>query len=815
MSDFVQWFDGTGGGGDYDEPDVLEDMMRTGGSGRPGEDGSTIVVRRDAVLFLIDCNATMFDADEADDGPALPPPPAGSGGGDATASSKASPFTRAVECAARFYQEKAVTSDKDFVGVILYHTEKHLNTYGFPGVFVFHDFDVVSAPRIQELQILARAGQVGNAVHKEFLSHIGHGKAATATTATAGGGKAVKGPLLSEALWAAQHTFHALRESSSKSSTSSSSSSVTKWFRRIFLFTNQEDPTVGVKMERERCFARMNDLHDAGVSLEVFAHGGAATSTTTTRGGPAELAAVKPPSTPPSAAAAMKPSLSPPSSPPHLHHHHTAAAASGGFRRELFWEPLVLSPLPASVFGPSGGRLTGSSTLYGDTEDEQSDQSTDYTGTVHVSDAMTSFDAMIGGIRLRTHPQRSSGGCELRIGFDGIGGAPSPPSMYVQFYLPVMKASKPKFCWLDSATNALVSTETRYLSKETGAVVTPAEMQFSTSIAGETLFFQKSEQTALRTAVAGSGLSSSSTSSAVDSESAAGKRSSLTVLGFKTRQDAIKWKHSVGRSCFVHCSASRGGGAESHAFFVQLHRTLTAQGKVAIAEYVSRPGVAPRLVALVPSSLNDPPLAVEPVTGLGFYLTPLPYADDIRSLPSLKTAEPHHAKEPEVTRAKKIIKKLTVSYDPLSIPNPGLQRQYRVLQRAALLEEPSSSTSTTSAELGDDLTLPDAEGMQKFHPLYKDFKEAVLPPHYNASAVCPAPKPAKAPPTIAELQSINFDALEKAGNLESLTIPYLSQYLKLWKEDTHGATLKKDLAERVGQVVRKRRAVKREREEGE
>lgn len=784
MADFVEWFDGTGGadafgGGADDEGNDLLNELDAGNSAR---------AERDAVLFLVDCNSSMFrkiEGIEAADEES--PTPGGS-----SSPHYVSPFTRAIQCALSFYQEKVITSDKDLVSLVLYNTKRKLNLYEFQGVYVFHEFDCPGAARVQELQVLSKAGSGDVSVHKEFTEHIGHCAPRTV--------------LLSEAFWAAQHMFHNLR-------------SRAIGFRRVFLFTDCDDPCAGIPMERERCFARMKDLHDAGVALEVFAHGadvvssasGGAGSTvggsmghtpsvpTTTHtvaatssamhsaaaGGATFIAS-------PASAAHDPPSVGSSHGAPALHPGHyvgpsdapgatrpLAGLMSGGdyFIRGKFWDPLVAAPVMKGSSSGGGGGLSGSFDV--------SPDDVEYCGAVHVSACLTSFDTMVSDVKIRTNPQRSAGSAELRVGF----GA-AIPRVIVNIYTPILRCPKPRFTWLDGTTNTGVTAETRLLSKATGGPIPPADIRFSTSVAGEELLFSKDETVEMKKACSSNG----------------GIRG-FTILGFKKTEDAIRFKYNVARAGFLHCTAQKGGGQGALKFFVQLHRSLSAQNKVAIAEFVSRDNVAPRLVALLPSKLlGDHPMA-DSVTGLGFHLIQIPYADDVRSFHPAKRPVEALPSDDQVNKAKRVIRKLQVEYDVNAIANPALQRQYKILQQLALIDPAPVQV--------DDLTLPDSDGMAKLAPILQEFTKAVLPPAYSADMICPQPKAAKPPPSVAEMATIDFDDLESKGGLTSLTIPYLQQYLKLLKEDHQGAKLKHELVARVGEVVRKRRTVKREREDDE
>lgn len=383
----------------------------------------------------------------------------------------------------------------------------------------------------------------------------------------------------------------------------------------------------------------------------------------------------------------------------------------------------------------------------------------------------------VESVRERIWAQRTIGRLEMTIGTGGTA-ATAFPRVAVQVFLPVMRCKKPHFTWIEGATNAVVTSETRLVLRETGAEIAYSDIISAVRVGDVEIRFNKNEIALMKGQFGNKG---------------------LTILGFKSC-DAVKFKHSISRSAFIHPVTGDSENAESIRLFVQLHRSLAAKRRVAIAQLVARPGAAPRLVALMPNT--DP--RDEAVLGLGFHMVYLPYADDIRSVRVNDPKHPRKVAAPDediVVKAKKVIRELQNDvHDYKAVENPVLQRHYHVLQQLALCDDTRPAPQ--------DSTLPDKDGMSrpKVKKHMKEFIDSAFPPGYSPEVFCPTPKPAKPPPSKDELAAIDFDKLERDGKIATLTIPYLKEYLKQNNSDTSQAKVKADYVELVTSLVRKKRA---------
>eukprot|EP00757_Euglenozoa_sp_SAG-D1_P018699 gene18699-6115_t len=109
-----------------------------------------------------------------------------------------------------------------------------------------------------------------------------------------------------------------------------------------------------------------------------------------------------------------------------------------------------------------------------------------------------------------------------------------------------------------------------------------------------------------------------------------------------------------------------------------------------------------------------------------------------------------------------------------------------MLQQIALADD--------EAEAPKDHTLPDLEGMEPYKAVFEDCASSIYTESYDPVAVygrkAPAAKKIK-----VDISDIDFQKLYKADNLNSLTMPYLSQFMR--SVDLSVAGRKAELIERI------------------
>jgi non-homologous end joining protein Ku len=795
MADFQEWFDAAGGGGGFGAG--ADDGVKLFDDGAGDDDSASSFNNRDAVLFCVDCHSSSFSL-PPDAPPGTPPP-----------------FRAFLKHALRFYQDKILTSDRDLVGLVLFGTEQQCNAHGFPNIYVFHELDLNSAARVQELELLASAATPGATLAAEFKTKIGHADVKREADGTT---TAKPRAALSEVLWAVLHMFNYLGTKKVA-------------FKRAFLFTCDDDPVSGSAVERAKCFARARDLQEHGIFLDVYGHGmdfapvlhmssgtplsqdslllgsarvvlggsGHRGDSGPRSGSPFPAIAVSGPSlTPPAAAPAdgFMTAYQPPiltsttrgSSPaagfaPGVGTGHSVLSAGGAaagataaapptvaavaaglrpFDRRLFWDKLISSgQLEPATRASAGHRAERSSSI----------------GSVHVGDLSdATFAGSLSEHRIRTYPQRALGTLMMSVGSEATA-----PALAVSIFLPIVPCPKPKFVWLEASTNALVTSEGQMLAKESGTPVTPEDLVYTAKIgAGDSVVFTADEVNAIKKRFGPPG---------------------IRILGFRA-ESQLRSKWTIGKSSFLVPNED-ACGHNGLVLFKELHKNLSKTKRFAIAEVIARNGAQPRLAALIAATdANTSPYAVERGS-TGFHLFPLPYADDYRTLSFPEGTFVPPPSDGAVSKARQIVQKLTVEFDPTAVPNPALQRQYHLLQQLAVMDDEQKPP--------EDLSLPDREGMKAFGDLFKEFMGSwgAAAETYSPDSFAPLPKAAKPPPSADEMASIDVDGLAQAGQLSTLTIPFLKKFLQDNHESTSG--LKKDLVDRVTQLCLKR-AEKKARE---
>ena len=199
--------------------DFLEEQEGSGDEGEEGGGGvRSFVNNKDAVVFLIDGQAPMHVPKENGE----------------------IPFKLALKCAAAILAEKIIATEHDLVGVCIYGCEKKNNSNEFDNVYVLQDLDVPDAHRIIQLEDMGAAGRGNGAEYRDNIG--GSVEAGTAR--------------LCDALWTCSTMFSAV---ATKVGT-----------KRIFLFTNDDNPNATDPLLQEQAQQRAQDLYELGIQIELF-----------------------------------------------------------------------------------------------------------------------------------------------------------------------------------------------------------------------------------------------------------------------------------------------------------------------------------------------------------------------------------------------------------------------------------------------------------------------------------------------------------------------------------------------------------------
>lgn len=166
---------------------------------------------KDSIIFLIDAEQRMFEKNERGE----------------------IPFHNSIKCAIATLTDKIISSENDLMGICFYGTKEKKNPNEFDNLFVFMDLDVPDAQKIIELENLQKKDNLGDigVSSKEFP--------------------------FCDALWTCSTMF--------------SLCSVKVGHKRIFLFTNEDNPNVGDEGVRSRSLQRAKDLTELNIDIELFA----------------------------------------------------------------------------------------------------------------------------------------------------------------------------------------------------------------------------------------------------------------------------------------------------------------------------------------------------------------------------------------------------------------------------------------------------------------------------------------------------------------------------------------------------------------
>ena len=147
-------------------------------------------------------------------------------------------FANVIKLAASFVKDKIIHSRNDQIGVCLYNTRTSQNNSGFNGIHVYIPLDEPSANMIMQIEQLTDKGQQEGVFERDIGT---------------GDGKSCQ---LSQSLWACSSMF---AESNLKNS-----------FKRIFLFTNNDDPCENDPDQAEKTRLKNEDLKGLEITLELF-----------------------------------------------------------------------------------------------------------------------------------------------------------------------------------------------------------------------------------------------------------------------------------------------------------------------------------------------------------------------------------------------------------------------------------------------------------------------------------------------------------------------------------------------------------------
>ena len=257
---------------------------------------------------------------------------------------------------------------------------------------------------------------------------------------------------------------------------------------------------------------------------------------------------------------------------------------------------------------------------------------------------------------------------------------------------------------LCSKTNEPVVTVSSVVRETDRSILLPHEVYRSCKMGNDTVIFSKDEVDQMK----------------VQSDKG------IYIIGFRPAAD-IKPHHVAGKSLFIRpCETVFNGSTD---FFVALLTRLHARNMVGVVHCVPREGTAGYIGALVPQ-MEERDEDNEQVRPMGFHITRLPFADDIRKLTYEPSVEPSTA---QVDVAKSLILKLKAKqFNSSLLENPQVLQFNKTLEAIALEKD--------SIEETEDNTKPDVESMNKrAGKEMTQFNDVAFPAGYTIPQECKKP----------------------------------------------------------------------------
>ncbi|CEP03112.1 unnamed protein product (mitochondrion) [Plasmodiophora brassicae] len=323
----------------------------------------------------------------------------------------------------------------------------------------------------------------------------------------------------------------------------------------------------------------------------------------------------------------------------------------------------------------------------------------------------------------------------------------------VQVFSVRMEAKMPTPVYLDPETNDLLTSQQQWVAQDTADIIDATDLVSYMLYGGQKVTFTKQDLKTIKTVYP----------------------SGMQLLGFKPLEMLLPY-HNVKPSLFVRPDEKRITG--SSAAFMALLQRMNARGVFAVARMGLRDVGVPRLVALLAQTekRDEYDDVSEPA---GFNCIPLPYADDIREIPTgLPTVEvPDDA---VIDLAKRMCKTFAFEdFTPAAYRNVELAKYYATL-RAIALNLPEFET------IDDDLVAPEPT---KSRPLFEEFATAIFGTGYSDGQQDQVQPPAKRSYSskggASKKSKVDFDpdnpdfiALFEQDALGQLTVPKLKAYLR-------------------------------------
>lgn len=218
------------------------------------------------------------------------------------------------------------------------------------------------------------------------------------------------------------------------------------------------------------------------------------------------------------------------------------------------------------------------------------------------------------------------------------------------------------YIWLDGEKPQIVEGSTTTVSNDVGRPIDKTELRKAFKFGGDMVTFTPEELADIKNF----------------------GEPGIRIIGFKDMKLLPFWAN-LRPSTFIYPSEDEYVG--STRTFSALQQTLLRKDKFALVWFIARRNANPTVAALIPGreELDEKGEQTMPA---GLWITPLPFADDIRSppegLPKIRAPDKLIGKMREIVEQLQLPKSI---YDPFRYSNPALQWHYRILQAIALEED--------------------------------------------------------------------------------------------------------------------------------
>ena len=188
---------------------------------------------KDCVIFLIDCNSSMFNLIQ-----------------DSSTTKQITPISTLLNVTENFLKTKIISNQNDLFGIVLYNTSKMNNEMNFDGVNVLFKIEAPNAFNIKKIKMMAQNcdPEINKDNFKNELNEI-------FAPIENGQNNQVKVNFLNNAIWIVQSLLKNYDKKNYK--------------RRIFLFTDDDDP-IPNPQEKNICIQRAKDMNDSDITIELF-----------------------------------------------------------------------------------------------------------------------------------------------------------------------------------------------------------------------------------------------------------------------------------------------------------------------------------------------------------------------------------------------------------------------------------------------------------------------------------------------------------------------------------------------------------------